>query len=69
MGRYSVNICQHDPSKMVEWYDKIEVDKSILVITAEECSLKENYIRFLLHLNEDFDDDLLQDSLEILGFE
>ena len=28
--------------------------------------LKDQYMTFLLHLNEDFDDDLLLDSLDVL---
>ena len=27
----------------------------------------EMYVHFMLHLNEDFDDDLLQDALEVMG--
>lgn len=29
---------------------------------------KEIALHFMLHINDDFDDDLLQDSLELLGF-
>jgi hypothetical protein len=27
---------------------------------------KEMYLHFMLHINEDFDDDLLQDAVELL---
>jgi hypothetical protein len=29
---------------------------------------KEIALHFMLHLNEEFDDDLLQDALELLGY-
>ena len=29
--------------------------------------LKDAYMRMLLHLNEDFDDDLLQDSIQLIS--
>ena len=32
-------------------------------------SMKDAYMQMMLHLNEDFDDDLLMDSMNSLGFE
>jgi hypothetical protein len=39
---------------------------SIRVTRLFDYTMKEIMMFFLLHLNEDFDDDLLQDAIEIL---
>ena len=33
----------------------------------EQIILKDAFMHFLLHINEDFDDDLLQDCLQLLS--
>ena len=43
-----------------------DLDQMILLIKRSVFLLKERYMSFLLHLNEDFDDDLLLDSLDVL---
>jgi len=38
-----------------------------IISSKIECIfLKDTYMTMLLHLNEDFDDDLLQDAMEML---
>jgi hypothetical protein len=41
--------------------------REMLVRVRRMMVKKEVYLQFLLHLNEDFDDDLLQDALELLS--
>ena len=43
-----------------------DLDQMILHIKRSVFLLKERYMMFLLHLNEDFEDDLLQDAIELL---
>lgn len=56
----------YDNSTMVESFhthgDVTEVDVSVIRLVT----YKEVYLHFLLHLNEDFDDDLLKDAVELL---
>ena len=37
------------------------------VLNFFPTSLKDSYLQMLIHLEEDFDDVLLQDAMEILG--
>jgi hypothetical protein len=47
-------------------YDNGDV-KEIHVTVKRPSDLKEVAIHFMLHINEDFDDDLLQDALDLMG--
>jgi hypothetical protein len=42
-----------------------EDGKSVLLKGGQLFTLKETMLHFLLQLNEDFDDDLLQDAIEL----
>jgi hypothetical protein len=46
-------------------YDNGDV-KDIHVTNRRMTQMKEIAVHFMLHINEDFDDDLLQDGLELL---
>ena len=39
----------------------------ISVTTKRLMTPREMYLHFMLHINEDFDDDLLQDAVELLA--
>ena len=66
---HSMSVCQHNPKILLECYRS--ADSSFLNIRKYKTTLrlKDEYLMFLLHLNEDFDDDLLQDTINLLGFE
>ena len=60
-----MNRCQFDPNTLVvKAYDKAMC--RLTVRTIKPFRLKEVYLQLMLHLNEDFDDDLLIDALRLL---
>ena len=62
--------CQHHPDILVGWSCMSAKSGSEIIVTKKKiCSIKDSYLMWLLHLNEDFDDDILQDSMELLGYE
>lgn len=55
-----------DTSTVIEAeHDNGDVSE-ISVTTKRLMTPKEMYLHFMLHINEDFDDDLLQDAVELL---
>lgn len=57
-----------DNSTLMEGeYENSNVEEFTLKI-KKVMDPKEIALHFMLHINDDFDDDLLQDSLELLGF-
>ena len=57
----------YDPNGVVEaTYSNGFTDFLKLTLRRLETQ-REMYLNFLLQMNEDFDDDLLQDSLDLLG--
>ncbi len=41
----------------------------VKIITKRLTECKEIYLHFMLHIEEDFDDDLLSDAIELLAHE
>jgi hypothetical protein len=41
--------------------------REVKIVVKRLMTVVEMYVHFMLHMNEDFDDDLLQDALEIIG--
>ena len=67
---YKSQVCWYNPKLFIVWYQKgKEEEHTIVIKTTRPCYFKENYLQCLLHLNEDFDDDLLQDAMILLGFD
>ena len=64
----SLKNCLFDQSYMVESLYNVE-NHSVSIKQSKISSLKEIILHFLLHLNEDFDDDLLSDALKQLDLE
>jgi hypothetical protein len=60
------NIDPYLTIECVQDADNVEND-CLLVLKTSLLPLKARYMQFLLHCNKNFDDDLLQDSLELLG--
>lgn len=46
--------------------EKGSEEQLVMKITTFKASMRDLYMNCLLHLNEDFDDDLLQDAIELL---
>ena len=67
--QYHSKMVQYDPSAFLEWFNPNKEEFLLKVRVTKNINLKDGIFQFLLHLNEDFDDDLLQDSMELLGFE
>ena len=42
------------------------IDSNEIVLTFIDLIAKDNFMQMLLHLNQDFDDDLLQDAIDLL---
>jgi hypothetical protein len=57
--------CWKDSSFTRAEYDDKKFEEVTLEI-KEIMDLRNQYLQFLLHLNEDFDDDLLQDAISLL---
>jgi hypothetical protein len=57
--------CWKDSSFTRPEYDDKKFEEVTLEI-KEIMDLSNQYLQFLLHLNEDFDDDLLQDAMSLL---
>ena len=55
-----------DPDFFLEAQLKLD-PKKLHIKKMSVFLLRDRYMSFLLHLNEDFDDDLLFDSLEVLN--
>ena len=56
----------YDPNELIEAvHSNGEVD-SVLVVSKRLLTIPEIYLHMLLHLNDNFDDDLLMDALEVL---
>ena len=64
-----MQICQYNPSIFVEWCNTKNQELNLRVKTTYKFIVKDILLHFLLELNEDFDDDLLQDALQLLGFD
>lgn len=54
-----------DASLILSRFDNGDVS-NVQVMAVKWAEMKEISVHFMLHLNEDFDDDLLQDALEIM---
>ena len=65
---HHANTCQYDPSLLVEWWKQNNVEE-VRVKKTRSISMRSMFMHFLLCLNQDFDDDLLQDALKLLGYE
>ena len=63
---HSLRNCDHSPSTLVAISQDI-LKKTIKLRIIECFRIKDKYMHLLLHLNEDFDDDLLSDALNVLG--
>jgi hypothetical protein len=45
-------------------------DKELVMKLIKQMDMREVYMQFLLHIDEDFDDDLLQDTIkQLIEFE
>ena len=68
MFRYNSQVVMHSPESFCEWWNPNHEDFSMKIQRTRLCDPKDLALHLLLHLNEDFDDDLLQDAMEILGY-
>ena len=66
--RHKIYICQHSPLILVEWFNPSS-DNCTLAIRKTVYCLKDHYLQWLLHLNDNFDDDLLLDCLKLLSLD
>ena len=66
---YRIAVCQHHPAMLFECYSQHPENNLLIVRKTTSWSRKDSYLMWLLHLNEDFDDDLLQEAMSLLGFE
>ena len=64
-----VNNCTHNSSILLEWCNENHDNANIVVRTTKILEFKNEFLHFLLHLNEDFDDDLLQQAMQLLGYQ
>lgn len=55
-----------DTALMVEAYHENGDVKNVNVTTKKVMDPKEISLHFMLHINEDFDDDLLKDAVDLL---
>jgi hypothetical protein len=52
---------------LVEWFNPDRNDEQALLVRAKGFfDLKCEYLHWLLHINEDFDDDLLFDAIKLI---
>ena len=58
-------VCQNDEATLLGWFDQ-QGQKLPLVTSIKYFELKDISMFMLLHLNEDFDDDLLLDCIKLL---
>ena len=63
-AKWSSNIFLIMVAKQLTKAEKKEEEKEIRQIRFEYFEMKNIFMFFLLHLNQDFDDDLLQDAIE-----
>ena len=58
-----------DRTLIISHYDRNSKDQCQLAIirVVSSFTAKDNFMHFLLHINEDFDDDLLMDAIGILS--
>jgi hypothetical protein len=54
-----------DPSLLVESI-QVKKDETLAITLRKPIELQDAYMMFLLHLNEDFDDDLLLEAVDLL---
>ena len=66
---YNMAICQHNPKILFEWYNQYNGSSLLLLRKTTSWTMKDEYLMSLIHLEDDFDDDLLQDAMNLLGFE
>jgi hypothetical protein len=61
-------LCGHDSAILVEWFHAEDSFKVVVRRTMPKLNfeMKEEYLHILLHIYEDFDDDLLQEAIELL---
>ena len=65
---YKFKVCNYDSNMMVTWF-RIRKDFTNIVKKMGLLSIKEVYLSFLLHMNEDLDDDILLDIIELVSKE
>ena len=58
----------YDPNALIEAIHENAEVSELKVINKRLMTIPEIYLHLLQGVNEDFDDDLLQDSLEVLGY-
>ena len=56
----------YDSATIIEEECALSEPEEVRVTTTRLVTMKEIYLHFLLHLNEDFDDDLLKEAVELL---
>ena len=62
------SVCSYDGTMLMSFMRK-KSQNTIELKKSKVISLKDTYMQMLLHKNEDFDDDFLLDSMNILGQE
>jgi hypothetical protein len=58
-------VCDFDPSVLIEFY-RSKDSETVFVRRMRPLQMKDAYMQFLEHLSDNFDDDLLQDALDLL---
>ena len=65
INTHHLHLYEHSPELMVDWYKKRKSD-IVYVNKLRVFEMKDIFMNMLLHMNEDFDDDLLLDAINVL---
>ena len=65
----NIHACQHNNSLLIEWLRPKSEKGDIIVKRTAFHNMRDEYLGWLLALNDNFDDDLLQDAMWLLGYE
>ena len=66
--RVKVIQCSYKAGTVLVW-SKVDKDSEIEITKLKEVEFKDILMHMLLHINEDFDDDLLYDCVRLLSEE